>query len=112
MNQKKLTFESENLVVDWISFNAKGLTDLEPIAKYLLEFGFNSFQLNKQEGLSRMVILFKHPKNRFHVIFSRPIEYWNGIVISFSSYFYQLIQQKSINFSFFPPIQLGRLYLH
>lgn len=116
MTLNKFTFESENLVVDWISFNAKGLTDPEPIAKYLLGFGFNSFQLNKQEGLPRMEILFKHPKNTFNVIFSRPIEYWNGIVISFSgqnaTYFYQLIQQKSIDFSFFPPIQLGRLDLH
>jgi hypothetical protein len=101
MNPDKLNFESENLVVAWISFNAKGLTDPEPIAKYLVGFSFNSFQF---------------PKTRFNVIFSRPIEYWNGTVISFSgqnaTYFYQLIQQKSIDFSFFPPIQLGRLDLH
>ena len=44
---KQLNFQSENLVVDWISFNAKGLTDPEPIAEYLLGFGFNSVQLNK-----------------------------------------------------------------
>jgi hypothetical protein len=81
------------IVVDYISFNITGFTNTESIAKYLSGFGFNSFQLNKQEGLPRMEILFKHPKNRFNVIFSRPIEYWNGIVISFSgqnaTYFYQ-----------------------
>lgn len=27
MKQNKFSFESENLVVDWISFNAKGLTE-------------------------------------------------------------------------------------
>jgi hypothetical protein len=102
--------------MDWISFSAKSLNDPEPIAKYLLGFSFNSFQLNKQEGLTRMEILFKHPKNRFNVIFSRSIEYCNGTVISFSgrnaTYFYHLIQHKSIDFSFFPQIQLGRLDLH
>ena len=63
-----------------------------------------------------MEILLKHPKNKFNVIFSRPIEYWNGTVISFSgenaTYFYKLIQQKSINLSVFPSIRLGRLDLH
>jgi hypothetical protein len=117
MKQNKFTFQSEKLVVDWISFNAKGLTDPEPIAKYLLGFGFNSFQLNSfQEGTTRKEIIFSHTTNKFNVIFSRPIEYWNGTVISFSgqnaTYFYQLIQHKSIHFSFFPTIQLGRLDLH
>ena len=88
MTQNNLTFKSENLIVDWISFNAKGLTDPQPIAKYLLVFGFNSFQLNSfQEGPTRKEILYSHPKNKFNVIFSRPIEYWNGIVISFSGEF-------------------------
>ena len=117
MTPNNLSFKSENLVVDWISLNAKGLIDPQPIAKYLLEFGFNSFQLNSfQEGPTRKEILCNHPKNKFNVIFSRPIEYWNGTVISFSgqnaTYFYKLIQQKSIDFSFFPIIQLGRLDLH
>ena len=44
MNQEiKINFQTENLVVDWISFNIKGLTDPEPIARYLFEsFRFNS----------------------------------------------------------------------
>jgi hypothetical protein len=46
MTRKNLSFKSENLVVDWISFNAKGLTDPKKIAKiafYLSKsFGFNS----------------------------------------------------------------------
>ena len=44
MTPNNLSFKSENLVVDWISFNAKGLIDSQPIARYLLQFGFNSFQ--------------------------------------------------------------------
>lgn len=75
MTRNNLSFKSENLVVDWMSFNAKGLTDPQPIAKYLLEFGFNSFQLNSfQERPTRKEIFYNHPKNKFNVIFSRPIE--------------------------------------
>lgn len=74
-------------------------------------------QLNLfQEGPTRTEILCNHLKNIFKVIFSRLIEYWNGTVISFfvenATYFYKLIQQKSINFSVFPSIHLGRLDLH
>ena len=43
MKQNKLTFQSQNLVVDWIGFNIQGSVDLKPTAKYLFEaFGFNS----------------------------------------------------------------------
>ena len=46
MKQNKLSFESEKLVVDYISFNIQGLIDrkqVERIAKYLFQiFGFNS----------------------------------------------------------------------
>lgn len=42
MNRNKLTFESENLVVDYISFNIPGSDNTESIAKYLFEkFNFN-----------------------------------------------------------------------
>ena len=46
MNQNKITFESENLVIDYISFNIQGLVDrkqVERIAKYFFQIlGFNS----------------------------------------------------------------------
>ena len=42
MLQNQLSFESENLVVDWIGFNIQGLIDPKPIANYLFHFGFNS----------------------------------------------------------------------
>ena len=43
MNQNKLTFDTENLGVDWVGFNIEGSIDLEPIANYLFELlGFNS----------------------------------------------------------------------
>ena len=46
MTQNKLSFESENLVVDYISFNIQGLVDrkqVEIIAKYFFQIlGFDS----------------------------------------------------------------------
>lgn len=40
MNQNKLSFESENLVVDYISFNIQGSVNLEPINYILLYISF------------------------------------------------------------------------
>ena len=46
MQETRLTFESENLVVDYISFNIQGLVgrkQVEIIAKYFFQIlGFNS----------------------------------------------------------------------
>ena len=51
MKQNKLTFESENLVVDYISFNIPGSDNTESIAKYLFEkFNFNSTFAKGQNG--------------------------------------------------------------
>ena len=43
MTQDELNFESESLVVDYISLNISGSVDLKPIAKYLFkQCHFNS----------------------------------------------------------------------
>jgi len=46
MTQNKLSFDSENLVVDWISFKFQDLEDSTKtkIANYLFKIGFNSYQ--------------------------------------------------------------------
>ena len=42
MKQNKLSFESENLVIEYISFNIPDSDNTESIAKYLFEkFNFN-----------------------------------------------------------------------
>jgi len=69
MNQNKSTFESENLVVDWIGFNIQGLLDrkqVKQIAKYLFQnFGFNSTLALGSDGKEE--ILFKDSKNKYQV---------------------------------------------
>lgn len=46
MNSTKVTFESQNLIVDYLSLKFQELEDpnLEKIAKYLFQIGFNSYQ--------------------------------------------------------------------
>ena len=68
MNQQiNLNFETENLVVDWISFNIKGLTDSKSVTKiaiYLFEsFGFHSILKNSSKRKSKA--LFGKPENEF-----------------------------------------------
>lgn len=50
MNQNKLSFESDNLQVDYLTFNIQGTPDLDlvnRIAKYLFQhFDFNSIISN------------------------------------------------------------------
>ena len=70
MNQNKLSFESENLVVDYISFKfQESHCDQNKIAKYLFNLGFNSYQQSgklSKPGQERMLVNFK---NQFAILF-------------------------------------------
>lgn len=89
MNQNKLSFESEKLVVDYISFNIPGSNNTESIAKYLFEkFNFNSTFAKGQNGTTDD--WFYLPVNQHQVSF-RQLEYdpsfksfWKGTTIHFS----------------------------
>jgi len=127
MNQNKLTFESEGLVVDYISFNIEGLvdkTELERIANYLFQnFGFNSTFAVGLDGKEET--LFDDPKNKYHIYF-RAYRYcdvcWQGIKIDFSgnngNQLYNLIVANEINWKKFnheKGLQLCRIdlcYVH
>ena len=106
MNQNNLTFESENLVVDWIGFNIQGQVNrkqVERIAKYLFQnFGFSSTFAFGSDG--KQETLFSNSKNKYQVYF-RAYKYsdiyWDGIKIDFSGrngyQFYNLIAANQIN---------------
>jgi hypothetical protein len=106
MNQNNLTFESENLVVDWIGFNIQGQVNrkqVERIAKYLFQnFGFSSTFAFGSDG--KQETLFSNSKNKYQVYF-RAYKYsdiyWDGIKIDFSGRngypFYNLIAANQIN---------------
>ena len=119
----KLTFKSENLVVDYISFNITDCRDPEPIANYLSDsFGFNSVLKESFKGKSEDLI-FKIT-NKYKVSFIKSSynpesnSYWTGTTVRFSGengkYFYSLIQKKLVNWCMFDLscTNLGRLDLY
>jgi hypothetical protein len=123
MKQNKLSFESENLVMDWISFNITGCTDPEPITKYLSDsFGFNSVLNETFKGKYKVLIF--EITNRYKVSFIKSTDntesnsYWTGMTVSFSGengkYFYSLIQNKLIDWCTFDLscTNLGRFDLY
>lgn len=121
MNQNKLSFESENLVVDWISFNIQGTADFDlvnRIAKYLFQhFDFNSIITKKVNGKWKSQGLNNNPRNQFQVSF-RQHEYepesksfWVGTKIDFSgknaAQIYKIIQAQNFDWDIFQPYVLS-----
>lgn len=94
MNQSKLSFESENLIVDWIGFNIQGLIDrkqLKQIANYLFRaFGFNSTIIKRINGKWKSESLKYDKLNKFQVSFRQhdydpeAKSFWVGTKIYFS----------------------------
>ena len=123
MKQNKLTFESEDLVVDWIGFNIQGLLNrkqVERIAKYLFEnFRFNSTFAIGHQG--KQETMFSNVKNKYQVYFRAyrySDIYWDGIKIDFSGrngyQFYKLIVANKVDWKRFnheKNLRLSRLDL-
>lgn len=127
MNQNKLSFKSEKLIVDWIGFNIQAVGNIkqvEIIANYLFQnFGFNSTFADGLDGKEKT--LFNDSKNEYQVsfrIYKYSDIYWDGIKIDFSGrnghQFYNLIAANQINWEVFNPEKSFRLcrldlcYLH
>ena len=86
---KLVSFQSENLVVDYISFNITGCKDPKPIATYLFgSFGFNSVMKESFKGKYED-ILFK-VTNTYKVSFvtssynPESNSYWTGLTVILS----------------------------
>jgi len=113
MKQNKLSFESENLQVDYLTFNIQGTPDFDlvnRIAKYLFQaFGFNSTITRIIKGKWKSKDLNYNSINKFQISF-RQHEYdpeiksfWVGTKIDFSgnnaTQFYKIIQQQKFDLS-------------
>ena len=100
MNQNKFTFQSQNLVVDWISFKFQHLEDSTKtkIANYLFQLGFNSYQESGKLAKPIKESILVSSKNKFEVLFVREVPYWKGNILQFSgsnaTRFYSLVQKK------------------
>jgi hypothetical protein len=118
MSLNELSFEAENLVVDWISFKFQHLdkvTETE-ITKYLFKLGFNSYQ--ESGKLARPI---KEPiqvdsSNKFEVLFVKEAPYWTGTILQFSGpnafVFYAFVQKNLIDWTIFSSAVLGRFDLY
>jgi len=120
MQQNKLTFQSENLVIDYISFNIPGSDNTESIAKYLFEkFNFNSTFAKGQNGT--IYDWFYLNRNQHKVSF-RELEYdpscksfWERTTIHFSgtnaAQFYKIIQAQKFDWNILKlkNVSLGRI---
>jgi hypothetical protein len=120
MKENKLNFESENLVVDYLTFNieSKDPERLQKIADYLSEnFQCNSFLIDVQDSTKNRV-LSKKSKNYCKAEFrTNYTKYWPGTIIGFSGnharFFYETIKDKQLNKDIFDfdNTNLGRIDL-
>jgi hypothetical protein len=118
MNQNNFTFESENLVVDWISFKFQDLDNptIINIANYLEKIGFNSYQQSGKLAKPIKESLLVSSQNKFEVLFVKEGPYWQGTTLQFSglnaTFFYSLAQKGLISWEIFSSGVLSRFDLY
>jgi hypothetical protein len=115
MKQNKLSFESENLVVDWISFKFQSLDNFtkRQIVNYLFKTGFNSYQESGKLAKPIKEPILVSPENKLEALFVTEGPYWQGTILQFSGFnaknFYNLIKQELVPNKLFTSAILGRL---
>jgi len=118
MKQNKLSFESENLVVDWISFKFQFLDNFtkRQIVNYLFKAGFNSYQESGKLAKPIKESILVSPENKLEALFVTEGPYWQGTILQFSGFnakiFYNLIKQELVPNKLFSSAILGRLDIH
>jgi hypothetical protein len=110
-----MNFDSENLVVDWISFNLEGLTDPETIARRLFSRFNISITMDDQSK-----VRFSDLRNRYDVLICQyKKSHWIETQIIFSgkdaAYFYKLIKTEKFDWKILRVdpnnLSLGRINL-
>ena len=120
MKQNKLSFESENLQVDYLTFNieSKEPERLQKIANYFSKnFQCNSFLIDVQDSTKNRVLSQKHKKYCKAQFRTNYTKYWPGTIISFSGnhaqFFYETIKNKQLDKDIFDldSTNIGRIDL-
>lgn len=113
MSKNKFNFESENLVVDYISFNIQRLVDrkqLEIIAKYFFQIlGFNSTFTKGPNGNEEDLFFDSQNQHqvsfRYYLYASEYTTYWSGTKVDFSgknaTQLYKTIKQQKFDWNIF-----------
>ena len=109
MKQNKLTFESENLVVDWIGFNIQSFVFNSTVAKRITG-KWKSESLNYASQTQFQVSF------RQHEYYPKLNSFWSGCKINFSEtkadYLYTLIKQGKLDCNIFKDVSLSRFDIH
>ena len=113
MSKNRLTFESENLVVDYISFKFQYLEDWkkEELASYLLKLGFHCYEESEKLRKPIKTPIFMGLTNIHEACFIVANPYWQGTVVTFSGlsakFFYMLLKEKKLTGEVFSDGILG-----
>lgn len=115
---QRVNFKSEDLVVDYISFNFQKLEDSKQtkIADSLEKIGFNSYQQSGKLAKPIKEPILVDSKTQFETLFVKEGPYWDGTILHFSgsnaNRFYSLVQKKLVNWKIFYSATLGRFDLY
>jgi hypothetical protein len=118
MNQNKFTFQSQNLIVDYITFKFQDLDNLHQtkIANYLFKLGFNSYKESGKLAKPIKEPILVNSKNQFQVCFVGDNPYWDGTLLHFSglnaTWFYFFLKEQRIDWTIFSSAVLSRFDLY
>lgn len=117
MNQNKLTFDNQKLVVDYITFKFQNLQSQQTeIANYLFNLGFNVYQESGKLTKPMRKEILIDSKNQHQTCFVEDSLYWKGTLLHFSgsnaARFYFLAKQNIINWEMFDHAVLSRFDLY
>jgi hypothetical protein len=117
MYQNTSNFNSQNLVVDYMSFKfQKSQCDQNKIAKYFFNLGFNSYQESGKASKPIRQPIFVNSRNHHEICFILDNLYWEGILLHFSglnaSRFYLLAKQNIIHWQILDGAILSRFDLY
>ena len=118
MKENKLTFQSQNLIVHYITFKFQDLDNLHQtkIANYLFQLGFNSYQESGKLAKPIKEPILVNSKNQFEVSFVGDNPYWGGTLLHFSgtnaTRFYFFAKEQTIDWTIFSSAVLSRFDLY
>ena len=115
----KLTFESEGLTVDYVTFNFDQLNESQKtyLINYFYKLGFNSYETDRKYRNAFDQSIKYNSKNLYQIKFIKNINpHWKGIAVAFfddsGAYFYKLAKNKQIQWDLFNSGVLSRFDLN
>ena len=119
MKENKLTFQSQNLIVDYLEFKFNVLPEFikQKIVMSFFKLGFNSFDVDKKYRDPVQDSIQTNSKNQYQIQFVVNFTmHWDGVCVTFPSksaaFFYQLLKEKKIDWNLFSAAKINRLDLN